>query len=416
MKFSYLILLSILISNLPMVGYSVAVSDTTGFRMTEPIDSLIVAVHNKRKINSKDSFINNFIKLDEAYLEAEKGKTKDEIYSARINLLPSPIKLPYNQHVRKFIDQYTSSNSGMGSLLGRAMYFMPLIESELNRNSLPHELKIIPLIESRLTPNAMSRTGAGGLWQMTYGTGKHYGLSTSSFVDERFDPILSTRAICKYLNILYGIYNDWTLVLAAYSCGSGTINKLLKRYPEAKNYWDLYPHLLTQSKNFIPAFIAMTYAYNFSIENGVTIKKPTYPVIVDTIVVKNRMLHLKQIATTIDIPIEILRALNPMYKVDVIPALNESRHIFIPADKIGDYIAHEEEIYAKADEYLKEYQAKEGVTVSTEGNYTTYSVKKGDILGLIAKKYKVKSSDILKWNNIKDARKIMIGQKLKIYI
>lgn len=389
----------------------------SAFKHEKPLDSLLVSLYNEKIIGSYEDFINDFILLDSTYLEGEEGVDRDTIYKKRLELVASVIKLPYNNIVRGYIDTYTRPNAIMSHILGRALYYLPYFERELDAQGLPIELRVLPIIESALNPSAVSPGGAGGLWQFTYSTGKLYGMRINSFVDERFDPIISTRAACKYLKKLYSIYGDWTLVLAAYNCGPGNVNKAMARVPDAQNYWDIYNYLPSATRGFVPAFIGATYAYTFHKAHNLEIFMPQHPIVADTVMISGRMLHLEQISSTIDTPIEILRALNPMYKMDIIPAVSSTMHLILPMDNILKFIEKEEEIYSKSDIYLKGYTGKENINSTKKGDaVTTYKVKNGDILGTIAKKYKVSVANLMKWNNIKSAKTLKVGQKLTIYL
>lgn len=114
-------------------------------------------------------------------------------------------------------------------MLGLSEYYFPIFEEILDREGLPLELKYLPVIESALNPRAFSRAGACGLWQFMHGTGKMYRLEINSFVDERRDPVKSTEAAVSFLKDLYSVYKDWVLVIAAYNCGPGNVNKAIRR-------------------------------------------------------------------------------------------------------------------------------------------------------------------------------------------
>ena len=182
---------------------------------------------------------------------------------------------------------------------------------------------MLPVVESALSPTAISRAGATGLWQFMYTTGKVYGLEVNSFIDQRRDPVLSTKAACRYLKDLYGIYEDWTLALAAYNCGPGNVNKAIKRAgDQAEDFWDIYPYLPAETRGYVPSFIAATYAYTFSYQHDIAPAPTAMPLATDTVMI-SRPMHFDQITSTIDLPKEVLRSLNPQYKMDIIPAVGK---------------------------------------------------------------------------------------------
>jgi membrane-bound lytic murein transglycosylase D len=285
-------------------------------------------------------------------------------------------------------------------------------------------LKVLAMVESALQPGAVSRAGAAGIWQFMLRTGKGMNLEINSFVDERRDPAASTRAACAYLKDLYNIYGDWPLAIAAYNCGPGNVNKALRRLPDAKGYWDIYDLLPTETRGYIPSFIAALYAYTFHEAHGMTPAPAALPVATDTVMV-TRMLHFEQISSTLDLPVETLRTLNPHYKLDIVPAVGKPYALTIPVQRAGDFAAREPEIYAKDTVYLAKYVTPAnydpnrvpkalGGTVALSG--TTYKVKSGDILGTIARRHGVSVTALMRANNLTDAsaRRLRIGQVLKI--
>lgn len=154
----------------------------------------------------------------------------DSVYIDRLSRMPTVMEMPYNEIVRKFIDMYAGRlRNQVAFMLSACNFYMPIFEEALDAYGLPLELKYLPIIESALNPSAVSRAGACGLWQFMLATGKIYGLESNSLVDERRDPIKATWAAARYLKDMYDIYKDWNLVIAAYNCGPGTINKAIRR-------------------------------------------------------------------------------------------------------------------------------------------------------------------------------------------
>ena len=294
-----------------------------------------------------------------------------------------------------------------------------IIEEELIKADLPVELRALPIIESALSTTATSPMGAVGLWQFMPATGKSYGLEINSFVDERRDPVQATRAACRYLKDLYSIYHDWTLAIAAYNCGPGNVNKALARAGGGTTFWDIYEYLPRETRGYVPAFVGASYAYAYHQQHGIQSENPPMPLATDTIRV-TRLLHLGQVASTLDIPIETLRTLNPQYKMDIIPATIKSYTLVLPQHYLCQYIASEEEIHRKDSTYLKEYinpaNIEKKKLADATPAYTTYTVKRGDTLGAIARRYRTTTAQIMKLNKLKNANKLREGQRLRIPI
>ena len=222
--------------------------------MTENIDSLLSNWHSQK-----------FLQVSgDCQMKDENREYTPETYTERLSMIPNVIEMPYNDVVRKFIDIYTGRlRRSVSAMLGSSNFYMPIFEEALDAYGLPLELKYLPIIESGLNPKATSRVGAAGLWQFMITTGKRYGLETTSLIDERRDPIKASYAAAHYLKDLYNIYQDWTLVIAAYNCGPGTVNKAIHRANGEKDYWKIYNYLPNETRGYVPSFIAANYVMNF---------------------------------------------------------------------------------------------------------------------------------------------------------
>ena len=344
----------------------------------------------------------------------------DSIYKQRLQALPFVIEVPYNEVVRRYILRYVKhSPRQLAALQRKAEYYFPIFEDILAKHDLPYELCYMPVIESALNPQARSHMGATGLWQFMPATGKKYGLEINSLVDERMDPIRSIEAACLFLKNLYTIFQDWNLVIAAYNCGPGNVNKAIHRAGGKRDFWSIYPYLPSETRGYLPIFIAASYAMNYAEAHGICPATPLATMASDTIVTTQRQ-HLKQIADNIDIPLAELRRLNPQYPRDIIPG-GKAYAICLPIEKAGLYIDKQDTILA--------YQAKELIhnrrdeiellhRTSVNGGYsingvTYYKIKEGDTLGGIAKKFRVSVKQLKAWNGLKSDM-IRAGKTLKI--
>ena len=383
---------------------------TLGFTAGQA-DSLLAVWRERQRQDVYEEFFKQYILEDSTQVA---DTTPDSVYARRLLDLASPIQLPYNSIVKGYISRYINPRYGtISRILGMSQYYFPIIEEELLREGLPVELRALPVIESALSPTAVSPMGAVGLWQFMPTTGKSYGLEVNSLVDERRDPYRSTQAACRYLKDLYAIYNDWSLAIAAYNCGPGNVNKAMAR-SGGKNFWEIYDYLPRETRGYVPAFIGASYAYAYHRQHGIESAEAPIPLSVDTIRI-NRLMHLEQIASTIDLPIETLRQLNPQYKLDIIPATTKSYTLVLPQRHVTQYIAHEPEILAKDSMYLKEYINPANLDKKRqERSGTVYVVKSGDTLGAIARRYRVTTAQLMRWNHLKSAHKLRIGQRLRI--
>jgi membrane-bound lytic murein transglycosylase D len=333
----------------------------------------------------------------------------DSIYKQRLQALPFIIEVPYNEVVRRYILRYVKhSPRQLASLQRKAQYYFPIFEDILAKHQLPFELCYLPVIESALNPQAHSPVGAAGLWQFMPATGKKYGLEINSLIDERMDPIRSTEAACQFLKALYNVFGDWNLVIAAYNCGPGNVNKAIKRANKGTDYWAIYNYLPRETRGYVPAFIAVNYAMEYATEvYNICPSESKMPVLVDTVMVSDRM-HFEQIAANMPITVEQLRKLNPQYKLDIIPAHKKPCAIVFPVNDTLDFIAAKDSIL----EYEKEKYAKRMETAVVL--QTTYKIRSGDDLWDIAKKKGTTVAAIRKANPNKNLNVLRIGQVINL--
>ncbi len=346
----------------------------------------------------------------------------DSVYLARLAKMNTLIELPFNSVVRNYISVYTQRKRAQVSvMLGLTEYYFPIFEEILDSYQLPIELRILPVIESALNPRAVSRVGATGLWQFMYNTGRRYNLQIDSYVDARRDPIAATHAAARYLRDLYEMYGDWTLVIAAYNCGPGNVNKAIRRAGGKRDYWDIYYFLPRETRGYVPAFIAANYAMNYAAEHHITPMQLTLPQTTDTIVVSGRM-HLQQVAEVLNVPLQQLRDLNPQYKHDLLPSTT-ANVIRLPFEHVGAFIDREAEIRSYKDSvFLSPQRIREPLrhkdvdfaAIPGDGSAVRYKVRRGDVLGSIAARYKVTVQQLKMWNGI-SGHMIREGQTLLIY-
>ena len=362
----------------------------------------------------------NYINLGEnCTATSTNPEVSDSIYMDRLQRIPAIIEMPYNEVVRKFIDMYaTRLRQKVAFMLSANNFYMPIFEEALDLYDLPLELKYLPVIESALNPMATSRQGAVGLWQFMLATGKIYGLQVTSLIDERRDPIKSTRAAARYLKDLYDIYQDWNLVLAAYNCGPGTINKAIRRAGGATDYWTIYNYLPKETRGYVPAFIAANYIMTYYCEHGICPMETQLPNATDTIHI-NKDLHLQQVAEVCNINLDQLRSLNPQYKKDIIPGNSELCALRLPNNFVSTFIDRQDSVFAyKPNEYLtkrKTVAIKETTSSRNRSSKGTlyHKIKQGDTLGGIAAKYHVSISQLRNLNGIK-GNNIRAGRSLRI--
>ncbi|WP_411766140.1 LysM peptidoglycan-binding domain-containing protein [Winogradskyella sp. A3E31] len=327
----------------------------------------------------------------------------------------TPFNVEYNPSLESVIKNYLKNRrNSLQRLMGLSHYYFPMFEKELDAYDIPLEVKYLAIVESALKPRARSRVGATGLWQFMFATGKMYGLDVSSYVDERRDPVKSTEAAAKYLAKLYEIFGDWDLALAAYNSGPGNVSKAIRRSGGYQNYWNIRPNLPRETAGYLPAFLATMYIFEYADEHGFSPERPQYQYAeTDTIRVK-QMITLDQVSEVTDINIEELQYLNPSYKLDIIPYIEDENYTLrLPRYAIGTFVNNEEAIYAFA---KAEFDKREKPLPQFFDNDTKvrYRVRSGDYLGKIARKYGVRVSQLKQWNGLR-SNNLRIGQRLTIY-
>lgn len=366
-------------------------------------------------VNENDSILSNwylqkFTNIDSTCISSNQNiDYSDSVYIERLSKLPTLIDMPYNSIVKKYILLYAENRRKLvESVLGFGTYYFPIFEAALEKERLPLELKYMPVIESALRPNAVSRAGAAGLWQIMPITAKGLGLEVNSLVDERRSPIKSSEAAAKYLKDLYNIYNDWSLAIAAYNCGPGNVNKAIIRSGGKRDFWGIYHHLPQETRGYVPAFIAANYILTYYEEHNICPVAAEIPLATDTIVINNRI-NLQQISAVLNTPIEMLRELNPQYRNDIVPGNIKPYHLRLPVQLMHAYINSQDSI----SNYRQEYFARQKTVEPAKLEYGYHKIRSGETLSTIAKKYHTTVTKLKELNGMKNSN-IRAGKSLKV--
>ena len=360
-------------------------------------------------------------------------KFDDATLKARLQAIPTTIPLTFNSTVRSWIEMYTLRNrGGVQRMLGLRDLYFPIIEAELDKRNLPLELKYLAVIESALNTHAVSPQGATGLWQIMYPTAKGLGLRIDTYVDERRDPYAATDAGIDYLQQLYRIYDDWLLVIAAYNCGPGNVNKAIRKAGGKRNVWAIFDYLPTETRGYVPAFISAVYTFNYYKEHEFTPWKCRFNYTFSDTVMVSENTPFTALSEQLDMSVSELRYLNPALRLEVVPGASGHYPLRLPHDKAMLWLNKRDEILAAAREPAKpvaapspvaqtaaaeqvpEAETAEARQASTEPARLLYTVKSGDNLTYIAGWYAVNVSDIRTWNKL-SGNAIKAGQKLVIY-
>ncbi len=378
------------------------------------IDSLWLQTLKQSALNSDFKFVDP----DEEINDTIYGELSTKLLKERLAHLnaTSPFNIEYNPSLERLIKHYLKTRKkSMGKLIGKAAYYFPMFEEQLDKYNIPLEIKYLAIVESALRPRAKSRVGAAGLWQFMYYTGKQFNLDVNSYVDDRHDPIRATEAACKFLSSLHKTFGDWDLALAAYNSGPGNVSKAIRRSGGKRNYWNIRHNLPRETAGYLPAFYATLYIMEYAEEHGIRPQKfiTNNRFETDTIVVKQRI-AFDQINQVLKTDNELLEFLNPQYKLNIIPLVEGKNYTLrLPVHLIGKFVSNEKEIYAYA-KIENDKREKTSPKLFNSPQKIRYRVRNGDYLGKIAKRYGVGVSQIKRWNGLR-SNKLKIGQRLTIY-
>jgi membrane-bound lytic murein transglycosylase D len=327
----------------------------------------------------------------------------DSTYKMRLDSLGKGMAVPlvYNPKVKSYIKVYTDNKrKQLNVMLSLGQYYFPIFEEIFARYEIPSELKYMAIIESALNPRATSRVGASGLWQFMYQTGQMYNLKVNPFVDERFDPVKATEAAARYLRDLYRSFNDWTLVIAAYNCGPGNVNKAIRKAGGKTDFWKIHQFLPKETRNYVPAYIGATYAMNYYAEHHIPAPANDFPMLTDTVIVDKDM-DFNVISQTLDLPLQTLRDLNPQYKQDIIPGGSHYYSMRLPVYIIPRYLEMKDTMAGMSEEANREI-------------VLSYRIKQHETLSGIAVRFDVSVKDLISWNKLKSTT-IYPNQVLQIH-
>ncbi len=314
------------------------------------------------------------------------------------------IPLDFNSEVKRFIDFFgTEWQPKLSQMLTLSEFYFPTYEAMLDKYDLPLELKYISVIESGLNPHAASGAGAVGLWQFMPYTGKIYDLSIDRYMDERKHIEKSTEAACKYFRDMSNSFDDWLVVIASYNCGPGNIRKAMRRSGGKTSFWEIYPYLPSQTRHYIPSFIAVAYLMNYASEYGILpaeVQKPEHDFAHVTL---TNDISIDAVATVLNMPKDDILDWNPAIKNGRLPSNKEQVNIYMPHDKCYQYLECEDDIKKMSVELIPQVQEK------------VYVVRRGDSLPLIARKMGCSVGELKDWNNLRSSL-IHPGQKLVLYL
>lgn len=341
--------------------------------------------------------------------------TSEQInFKQRLDSLQNQVPLSHNPFVQSFIDVYTSPRyrNHLAKMVGLSKYYFPIFEKAFAEVGFPDEIKYLSIVESALNPHAVSRVGATGAWQFMFATARMFNLNMDNYVDERKDPVAASYAAAAYIQDAYNEFGDWQLAIASYNCGKGNVNRAIQRSGlENPDFWEIMPYLPKETRNYVPAFIAMTYVMHHIEELGIESLDPGLALATEVIAVQ-RYVPLTNIAQALNIDPNTLVQLNPAYKKQIVNGSPENpKRLIVPAVDKTSY----EALYAVLN-HIEQPDASEMQVLAASNSDAKpihHRVQKGESLAMIANVYKVEVQDLKVWNNLK-GNTIVPGQRLAI--
>ena len=371
----------------------------------------------------------------------------EKLLRERFAKLEKSIPLTYHKSSHEFVEYFIYKKTDFTQTMMEKMpVFFPLFEKTLQKYGLPTELKYLSMIESGLNPKVISRARAGGLWQFMPATGREFGLYQDNYIDERFEPVKATDAACRYLKQLYNIFGDWELTLASYNTGPGNIKRAMRR-SHGTTFWTIYNALPKETRSYVPQYVAMNYMMNYGNDHGIYAKNPEYQIPNDTIHI-NGYIDLVAFCQNSGIDFLELGKLNPSITKNLLPdqtrefvlrvpsiqytylvsnrlsIMDSCTRKFIPAgmmiavvdscrtDSLGKGVAFPY-AYVSNDENDEDYDESQASYSVNKTKKSSHTVKRGETLQSISRKYKIQLADLKRWNHLRKSG-IRKGQKLVI--
>lgn len=382
----------------------------------------------------KQLFFTLLLVFSAGFLMAKETAT-DEVYLNRINALKLQLDITYNPVVKTFIEEYLANPELVKQLVIKSKQHFPFIEKQLRIKGVPTDLKYLAATASQLDASATNSTGATGMWMMAFQVSKMYKLKVTTYIDERRDVLKSTNTAAQHFKDLHSIYKNWSLAIAAYGCSPVMLNKCIRMANNSLFFWDIYPAMPANCRDLLPKTIATAYILNYYKEHGIKINmvEPTFDA--DTVII-NKWISFQQIANGLNVSVDEVRALNPVFKRDIIPFSQEGFYVRLPRGKAKDIAnikdsAYKPDASIAATEFNPVEIRKDNTRNNTEtitptneevkkGKPTqkvsvTYVVKKGDVLGDIADWFDTTPADIKQTNKLKK-NQVNVGQKLVIKV
>lgn len=368
-----------------------------------------------------------------------------ELVGDRVGCIETQAPHQFNAAVLAYVRLFTErQRSYTQHVLEREQFYFPIFEKYLTQYNLPVELKYLSVVESALIPTAKSPVGAVGLWQFMPPTASDLRLKRDEWVDERMQPEKATEAACKHLRYLYGVFHDWELVLAAYNWGAGNVQRVMRKTGK-RNFWDLYPHMPAETRNYVPTFTAIMYAMKYAPAhslNDPSLRYQRYEPL-DTLGVRGQALDLRRLSRALGYADSlVLNRYNPELRRGALPAGYRPYVLRYPStarEHLGDVDRATLLAYCQPSSDLPQPLAilpprlegaapwpTQAVLASTRpaaespaaprSRRVRYTVRRGQTLADVAEKYDVSPAQLRKWNELSKGQSLKPGRQLVVFV
>ena len=335
------------------------------------------------------------------WTEPELSALPEEQIVPGPNADPTAVRLRRNSRVQKWIDYY----SGRGRdhyerYLARSGRYEDWMRGVLRSEGLPEEIVHLVFVESGFNTEAVSRSYAVGQWQFIRGTARLFDLRMNSYVDERKDPELATRAAARYLKHLFALFQDWDLALASYNCGEGrTIRTIAKT--GKWDYWAL--PLPREAMHYVPKYMACLALAGTPERYGLGGADKDPPLEFDTIHLPGAY-DARALAAACGISYDSLLVLNPSYRKAVTAPRDGISNVRVPKGQGGPLVAAMQEGTLDLPK----------VAFSAHSDFQQHRVRRGETLGGISRRYRVPMREIASVNHMRINTTLRVGQRLLI--
>ncbi|MDF7812963.1 LysM peptidoglycan-binding domain-containing protein [Hymenobacter sp. YC55] len=369
-----------------------------------------------------------------------------DLVGDRVGCIETDAPHAFNPSVMSFVTLFTERNRKyMQRVLERENVYFPLFEKYLAKYNLPVDLKYLAVVESALIPTAKSHVGATGLWQFMGPTANDLRLRRDEWIDERMNPEKSTEAACKHLRYLYGVFHDWELVLAAYNWGAGNMQRVMRRTGK-KNFWDLYPNLPRETRNYVPTFTAIMYSMKYAQAHQLHSPelKYRYAEVMDTVQINGRAVDLLRLSQACGLEdSSALLHYNPELRRNFLPAGYRSYAVQVPATAkpqlavvdratLFDYCLPRTELPQPLPPMMARLNGvepfptrtllaasgapREEVEPTPRFRRVRHTVRRGETVSALADRYDVSVAQLARWNGLRKGRPLAPGKQLVVFV